>query len=72
MILQEKNGSIWEAHQIQILPVQAWRYASMGCKLLGDLTPSGQLDVCWIHAYPNHYQRASHQVTRFCYGLQSG
>ena len=46
IVLQEKKSSRWEAHQTQGLSVHPWRYVAMGGELLGDLLPSGQLDVC--------------------------
>ena len=42
----------------------------MGGELLGDLLPSGQLDVFQSNYYSDYSQRAPHQVSRFCYGLQ--
>ena len=41
-------------------------------ELLGDLLPSDQLDVCKIHDYSEYYQRASHQVSKFCPSLHPG
>ena len=72
MVLQEKEGSRWEARQRQISPVQPWSYAAIGGELLGDLLPSCQLEACQIHDYPKHYHIASHQASRFCSGLHSG
>ena len=39
MVFQEKEGSIWEAHQTQIFPVRPWRHTEMGGELLGYLPP---------------------------------
>ena len=72
MVIQDKEGSIWEAHQTQSPPVFPWKYAEMGGELMGEVLSSGQLDVCQIHAYPKYPQRASHQVSRFFSGLHSG
>ena len=72
MILQEKESSIWEAHQTQGPPMRLRRYAEMGGELLGYLLPIGQLDACLSHAYPKYSQRDSNQVSRFCPGLHSG
>ena len=43
----------------------------MGYKLLGDLLPSGQLDICQSHVYSEYYQRALHQVSRLFPGPHS-
>ena len=72
MVLQDKEGSILEAHQIKIVPVRPWRYAAMGGELMGDLLPSGQLGICKIRAYSKYSHRASHLVSIFCSGLHSG
>ena len=45
MVLQEKERSIREAHQIQGQPVRPQRYAAMGGELLVELLTSGKLDV---------------------------
>ena len=42
MILQEKEGYIWEANKTKKLPIIPWRYAEMGGELLADLLPSGK------------------------------
>ena len=44
----------------------------MGGELLGDLLPSGQLDLFQIHAYPKYSHIDSQQVSRFCSVLNSG
>ena len=49
MEIKEKEGSIWEANQIQRPPVRSWRYAEMGGKFMGDIITSGKLDVLQSH-----------------------
>ena len=60
MVLQEKEGSRWEAHQTQSLLMQPWRNETMGGELLGDLLPSGQLDVYQGHSYSDRPQIDAH------------
>ena len=72
MVLQEKEGSTWEAHITQIPPMHPWRHVSMVGELLGDLLSSGQLDVCQGQDYSDNYQIAPNQVSRFCSGLHPG
>ena len=56
----------------KISSVLSWRYEAMGGGLIGDLPPSGQLDVCQTHAYSKYSQIASNQVSRFFSVLHSG
>ena len=42
-----------------------WGHVAIGDELLGDLLPSGQLDVYQGHAYSDHPQRDPHQVRIF-------
>ena len=72
MVIQDKEGLIWEASQAQISPVQPLGHTTMGGQLLGYLLYRGQLDVSHINAYPRHHQKPSHQVCIFCSGLHTG
>ena len=56
---------MWEAHQTQIPHMLTWRHAEMGGGLLGDLLPSGQLDIYQGHTYSENPQRYPHQVSIF-------
>ena len=72
MVLKEREVSIWGANQKQNPPMRPWRYEEMGGELMGELPPSGPFNVCQSHSYPKYYQRASHQVSRFCSGPHLG
>ena len=72
MAIQDKEGPIWEDNQTQILPMRPWRHAEMGGELLGDLLPSGQLDVYQGHSYSENNKIAPHQVSRFFPVLHPG
>ena len=65
MVLQDKEGSRWEAHKTQILPVCPCKYSERAAELLGYLLPSGQLDFFQIHDYPKCFMKGSHQVSIF-------
>ena len=72
MVLHDKEVSIWEDNQTKILPVYPWRHAEMRGELMGDLLPSGKLDVFQSHSYSGYSQRAPHQVSIFFSGLNPG
>ena len=62
----------WLSHKIQRPLMYPWRYSSMGGELLGDLLPSGKLNVCQGHDYSENPKRSPHQFNGFCYGLHPG
>ena len=53
-------------------PVIPGRYAVMGVEVIRYLPPSGQLNICQIHAYPKYTQIDSHKVGIFFSGPHSG
>ena len=69
MVLQDKYGSIWEAHQTQILPMIPWIHVIMGVVSLEELIAGGELDIFQGRAYSYNPNIDPHQVSRFCSGL---
>ena len=65
MVLRDKEGSRWEA-------IRPYSHVSMVGELLGDILPTGQLDVCQVHAYSDNHQRAQHILSTFFSGLHPG
>ena len=65
MVLQEKEGSIWEDYQTQIPPMIPCSHAAMGGKLRVDLLPSDQLDEFQGHPYSDNPHRYTHHVSNY-------
>ena len=59
MVFQEKYGSRQKAH------TRPWRHASMGVELLGDLIPSGKLNIYQGHAYPKFFREIQAKYVDF-------
>ena len=65
IFIQQKQVSIWQAHQHTNPTCAPMEVCRNGGELLGDLLPSVQLGVCQRRAYLVYYQRSSHQVSIF-------